>query len=91
MREAIRLLDSVENDLRNRKYDDAFRKRRVALRQLRDALGGVEQTTVIRLQQARDLPAELREELLQSADDSYPKGYESLLESYYRALSETEK
>ncbi|MDP7274883.1 MAG: hypothetical protein QF363_05350 [Planctomycetaceae bacterium] len=91
LREAIRLLDSVENDLRNRKYDDAFRKRRVALRQLRDALGGVEQTTVIRLQQARDLPAELRDELLQSADDSYPKGYESLLESYYRALSETEK
>ncbi|GIT29626.1 MAG: hypothetical protein Ct9H300mP1_16720 [Planctomycetaceae bacterium] len=55
------------------------------------ALGGVDQTTVIRLQQARDLPADLRDELLQSAGESYPKGYESLLERYYRALSESEK
>ena len=88
---AIRLLDSIENDLKNNKFDDAFRKQKVALRQIRDALGGVDQTTVIRLQQARDLPADLRDELLQSAGESYPKGYESLLESYYRALSESEK
>ena len=59
--------------------------------EIRDALGGVDQTTVIRLQQARDLPADLRDELLQSAGESYPKGYESLLERYYRALSESEK
>ncbi len=88
---AIRLLDSIEDDLKNNKFDDAFRKQKIALRQIRDALGGVDQTTVIRLQQARDLPADLRDELLQSAGESYPKGYESLLERYYRALSESEK
>ena len=71
--------------------NDAFRKQKVAVRQIREALGGVNQTTVIRLQQARDLPADLRDELLQSAGESYPKGYESLLENYYRKLSESEK
>ena len=91
LREAIKLMESADKDLQNRKYDDAFRKRRVALGQIRGALQGVDQGTVIRLNQARDLPAELREELLQSTDESYPKGYESLLESYYRALSEAEK
>ena len=85
------MLDSIEDDLKNNKFDDAFRKQKIALRQIRDALGGVDQTTVIRLQQARDLPADLRDELLQSAGESYRKGYESLLERYYRALSESEK
>jgi len=91
LQQAIRLLDSIESDLKNNKFNDAFRKQKMALRQIRDALGGVDQTTVIRLQQARDLPADLRDELLQSAGESYPKGYESLLESYFRKLSESEK
>ena len=91
LQQAIRLLDSIENDLKNNKFNDAFRKQKIAVRQIRDALGGVDQTTVIRLQQARDLPADLRDELLQSAGESYPKGYEALLESYYRKLSEPEK
>ena len=91
LQQAIRLLDSIEDDLKNNKFNDAFRKQKIAVRQIRDALGGVDQTTVIRLQQARDLPADLRDELLQSAGESYPKGYEALLESYYRKLSEPEK
>ena len=91
LQQAIQLMNSIEDDLKNNKFNDAFRKQKVAVRQIREALGGVNQTTVIRLQQARDLPADLRDELLQSAGESYPKGYESLLENYYRKLSESGK
>ena len=38
-----------------------------------------------------DLPEQLRKELLQSADDAYPPGYEGLLKNYYKALSTTDK
>ena len=43
------------------------------------------------LSRARERPPQLRRELLQSADEGYPEGYESLLKSYFRTLSETER
>ena len=39
----------------------------------------------------RDLPPQLRTELLQGAEEGYPAGYESLLKSYFKALSQSEK
>ncbi len=88
---AIELMESVEDDLRDLRYEDAARKRKVAMRQLKAAFSDFDRTTGVQLSQARDLPPELREELLQSADEGFPDGYESLLENYYRALSEAEK
>ena len=90
LREAIRMMQQADDDLQNKRYEDAARKRRMALRQLRSTFLPVEHSTVMRRNPARELPAALRQELLQSADESYPKGYESLLESYFRALSEAE-
>ena len=88
---AIQLMQSVEDDLRDLRYEDAARKRKTALRQLKSAFGNLDRSTTVQLYQARELPAQLREELLQSADEGYPKGYESLLEDYFRKLSEAEK
>jgi hypothetical protein len=89
--QSIQLMKSAEDDLRDLRYEDATDKRRVALSQLKHALGSPDRTTAAQLSRARDLPAELRDELLQSADEGYPEGYESLLKSYFRALSEAEK
>ena len=51
----------------------------------------MDQSTAARIHQARDLPPQMRNELLQSADQGYPPGYEGLLKSYYKALSTAEK
>ncbi|HEV3021991.1 MAG TPA: hypothetical protein VGX76_05970, partial [Pirellulales bacterium] len=91
LNQSIQLMKSAEDDLRDLRYEDATDKRRVALSQLKHALGGPDRATAAQLSRARELPAELREELLQSADEGYPEGYESLLKSYFKALSEAEK
>jgi hypothetical protein len=84
-------MKSAEKDLRDLRYEDAARKRRVSISELKSSLTGIDQATAVGLSRARELPPEMREELLQSADEAYPEGYESLLKSYFRALSEAEK
>ncbi len=91
LNETIELMKSAEKDLRDLRYEDAARKRRVSISELRSSLTGIDQATAVGLSRARELPPEMREELLQSADEAYPEGYESLLKSYFRALSEAEK
>jgi hypothetical protein len=85
---AIELMRESEEDLRDTRYADAARRRKVALTELRGALTGREEAAAVALSRARELPAELREELLQAADEGYPPGYETLLQDYFRALSE---
>jgi hypothetical protein len=90
LKESIQLMKASEQDLRNNNYEDAARKRKVAIGKLRNALGEVDQTAA-QLSRARDLPPQLRSELLQAADEGYPPGYESLLKNYFKALSTAEK
>ena len=41
----------------------------------------MDKATATQVGRARDLPPHLREELLKSADQGYPPGYESLLKN----------
>jgi hypothetical protein len=91
LNESIELMKSIEKDLADHRYDDAARKRRDAMQKLRSSFSGMDQTTAAKIHQARDLPPQMRNELLQSADQGYPPGYEGLLKSYYKALSTAEK
>lgn len=91
LNESIELMKQSQLDPRDLRYEDSFRKQKVALSQLKTALGQLEQGTAVQLQRARELPAQLRQDLLQSSDEGYPPGYESLAKSYFRALSEAEK
>ncbi len=91
LREGIKLLSDADKDLTNRKYTDAARKRREAMQSLRNAFGDLDRSTATRIQQARDLPPQMRNDLLQSAEAAYPAGYEALLKSYYKAISAGEK
>lgn len=91
LNESIELMKQAQLEPRDLRYEDSFRKQKVALSQLKTALGQLEQGTAVQLQRARELPAQLRQELLQSSDEGYPPGYESLAKSYFRALSEAEK
>ena len=91
LKDSIQLMRSAQQDLRDLKYEDATRKQKVALGKMKSALGQLDQSTAINLQRARQLPSEMRQELLQSNEEGYPAGYETLLKSYFRALSEAEK
>jgi hypothetical protein len=88
---SIRLFRESEKDLRNYRYQDAARKRKLALRSLKAAALEIDQSSGLHLSRSRDLPPELRKELLQGADDGYPPGYEALLKNYYKELSKAEK
>jgi hypothetical protein len=89
--ESIKLLESVEKDVRDQRYGDAARKRRVALSELKSGLAEVDPGVRKQLGESRDLPPQVRQELLQGADEGYPAGYESLLKSYFKELSKAEK
>jgi hypothetical protein len=91
LRQGIKLLEQANKDLTDRKYSDAARKRREAMQKVRDAFGDLDRSTQVQIRSARELPAELRKDLIQSSDAAYPAGYEALLKSYYKALSTAEK
>ncbi len=91
LNESIQLMKSVETDLRDLRYEDAARKRRIAINELKSSMTDLDKSTGLSLSRARDLPPDLREQILQSADEGLPAGYESLVKSYFRALSEAEK
>jgi hypothetical protein len=87
----IELFKQSEKDLRDLRYQDAARKRKLALRALKGAALEIDQNSGLSLSRRRDLPPEMRNELLQGADDGYPPGYEALLKNYYKELSKVEK
>ena len=68
---SIELMKSVEKDLHDQRYDDAARKRREVVSGLHAAFEGVDEATAAQLSKARDLPPQLRQELLQSAAKYY--------------------
>lgn len=88
--ESIELMRSVEKDLADQRYDDAARKRRDALLKLKGSFSDLDNSTAARIKRATDLPPQLRQELLQAAEEGYPTGYEGLLKNYYKALSTAE-
>jgi hypothetical protein len=88
---SIALFKESEKDLRSYRYQDAARKRKEALRALKGAALEIDQKSGLNLSRSRNLPPEMRKELLQGADDGYPPGYEALLKNYYKELSKAEK
>jgi hypothetical protein len=91
LRDGIKLLDQADKDLTDSKYEDAAKKRRDAMQRLRGAFQGLDRTTATDISRARELPQEMRRDLLQSSDGGYPAGYEELLKSYYKSLSTGQK
>jgi hypothetical protein len=86
LREAIDLMKPIDADGRDLKYDDLAKKRKEALQKLRGAFGDVDPTAAS-ISRSRDLPPEMRQELLQGHDEGYPPGYENLLKNYYKKLA----
>ncbi len=90
-KEGMKLLEEADKDIKDRRYQDAARKQREGLKKLREAYGKGDRITALEISRARDLPPEMRRDLLQSSEAAYPAGYEGLLKSYYKALSTAER
>jgi len=90
LREAIDLMKGIDTDLRDLRYQDAARKRVDMMNKLRSAFGDADATKE-QISRAKDLPANLRNEMLQSSDEGVPQGYEKLMKNYFKALSGAEK
>jgi len=90
LQQAIELMRSAEEDLRDFRYEDAAAKRQVALQQLRNALDADDRGTAALVSRG-NLPEPVREDLLHAADAGYPEGYETLVREYFKALSQEER
>jgi hypothetical protein len=86
LKEAIELMKPIDADGRDLKYEDLSKKRKEALQKLRNAFGDVDPTAAS-ISRSRDLPPEMRQEMLQGHDEGYPAGYENLLKNYYKKLA----
>jgi hypothetical protein len=86
LKEAIELMKPIDAENRDLRYDDLSKRRKEALQKLRGAFNDVDPTSAS-ISRARDLPPEMRQELLQGHDEGYPAGYESLLKNYYKKLA----
>jgi hypothetical protein len=85
---AITLMEGAEADYRDLRYDDAARKRKTALSELRAAESQIDQAVSLSLQKAPDLPAEMREQISAGSRQALPEGYEDIVGAYYKAISE---
>lgn len=84
---ALRLLESSEQDLRDLKYEDAARKRKTAISELKAEQNPIDEAVNLSLQKANNLPPEMRREISNGARQALPEGYEDLVGAYYKALS----
>ena len=84
---AVELMKGVEEDLRDLRYDDAARKRKMAIEALREAASQVDQAVSLSLQKAPSLPPEMRERINAGSQQALPEGFEDIVGAYYKALS----
>jgi len=88
LQRAIDLMQSVEEDYRDLRYDDAARKRKMALEALRQAGSDVDQAVDLTLQKAPHLPPDMREEIGAGSRQALPEGFEDIVGAYYKAISQ---
>jgi hypothetical protein len=84
---ALSLLESAEQDAKDRRYDDAARKRKTAIGELRGEQTNIDQAVELSLRKAPNLPADMRKQISAAATQALPEGYEDLVGEYYKALS----
>jgi len=87
LQRTLELIKSAEQDYRDLKYDDAARKRKMALEALREAASQVDQAVSLSLQKAPHLPPEMRDRINAGARQALPEGFEDIVGAYYKALS----
>ena len=86
---ALELMKGAEEDYGDLRYDDAARKRKLAIESVRQTESRIGQAVSLSLQKASHLPPEMRREISAGAQQALPEGYEDIVGAYYKALSRT--
>jgi len=86
---ALDLMKGAEDDYGDLRYDDAARKRKLALEAVRQTESQIDQAVSLSLQKASHLPPDMRREITAGAQQALPDGYEDIVGAYYKALSRT--
>lgn len=86
MQRLIDLMAEVERDLLAGRYQNALRKREVVLESLASQKQYVGGEFEVRQDASANLPTDVQKEILGSAQDPTPPGWEDLVRGYYRRL-----
>ncbi|MCX5659115.1 MAG: hypothetical protein NTW19_05250 [Planctomycetota bacterium] len=84
---ALQLLDSSMQDMKDLRYEEAARRRKVAINELKSEANQIDQAVSLSLDKAPNLPPELRQQISSGAQQALPEGYEELVGAYYKAIS----
>lgn len=86
----ITIMKTVEDDLKNFRYNNVLRQRQILLKGLRASQLMVKRELTVRNDPTATLPPEIQREILDSTDLAVPPEYEDLVRKYYESLAETE-
>lgn len=84
---AAALLQSAEALMADQRYEDAARVRKESIVELRAAASQLDQVVTLTMQRARDLPPELREQIIDGSRLAMPEGYEDMVGEYFKTLA----
>jgi len=84
---ALQLMEGAETDLRDLRYEDAARKRKTAINELKAEENQIDEAVSVSLQRAANIPPEMRQQITAGSQQALPEGYEELVGAYYKALS----
>ena len=87
LRESVRMMNAMENALRNGRYGQVARIRHELVNDLRDTRSFLDGETRVNRDRSSNLPPELQDQILQAMQEPSPKEYENLLRAYFEALS----
>ncbi|HEX4141971.1 MAG TPA: hypothetical protein VHY91_00335 [Pirellulales bacterium] len=84
---AVELMDEAVKDAADHRYQDAARKRKTAIGNLKAEQSQISESVNLSLRKATYLPADMRGQIGAAAGQALPEGYENLVGQYYKALS----
>ncbi|HEY1784748.1 MAG TPA: hypothetical protein VGG30_04335, partial [Pirellulales bacterium] len=84
---AVELMDEAVKDTADHRYQDAARKRKTAIGNLKAEQSQISEAVNLSLRKATYLPADMRQQIGAAAGQALPEGYENLVGEYYKALS----
>ena len=84
---SLEMMQSAEQDMKDNRYEEAARKRKSALNELRTEKTQIDAGVSVTLEKAPNLSPELRKEVTAGSQQALPEGYEDLVGEYYKAIS----
>ena len=81
-------MKKVEDDLRNYRYRNVLRQRRILLKGLETAKLMLQNRITVGKDYTATLPPEVQREIMDTAAQQLPSEYRELVQKYYESLSE---